>query len=45
VDWRDVQALLPEHVQRAKSDETFLWREIVDDIIWNYSEFLLGTRA
>jgi len=45
VDWRDVQALLPEQVQRSKSDQAFLWREIVEDIIWNYSEFLLGTRA
>ncbi|HKV29057.1 MAG TPA: hypothetical protein VJN90_12370 [Candidatus Acidoferrales bacterium] len=45
VDWRSVHALLPEHVQRSRSREALLWREIVEDIMWNYSEFLLGTRA
>ncbi|MGH9727429.1 MAG: hypothetical protein ACRD4V_02415 [Candidatus Acidiferrales bacterium] len=45
VDWHKVRALLPEHVQRSKSDEALLWCEVVEDITWNYSEFLLGTRA
>jgi hypothetical protein len=45
VDWHAVQALLPERAPRSNSPQKVLWRELADDVLWNYSEFLLSTRA
>ena len=45
VDWHAVQALLPERASRSNSPEKVLWRTLADDVLWNYSEFLLDTRA
>jgi len=45
VNWHSVQALLPEQAPRSDSPEKVLWRALAEDVLWNYSEFLLGTRA
>jgi hypothetical protein len=45
VDWHAIQALLPERAPRPNSPQKVLWRALADDVSWNYSEFLLNTRA
>ena len=45
VKWREMQALLPEHAPRSDSCGEAIWRKFVDDVVWNYSEFLQDTRA
>ena len=45
VDWHAIQALLPEPAPRPNSPQKVLWRALADDVSWNYSEFLLNTRA
>jgi hypothetical protein len=45
VDWYAIQALLPEPAPRPNSPQKLLWRALADDVSWNYSEFLLNTRA
>ena len=45
VDWHAIQALLPERAPRQSSPEKVLWRALADDVWWNYSKFLMNTRA
>lgn len=45
VDWRQIQSLLPERGPQRKSDNGIPWRELAGDVLWNYTEFLLSTRA
>jgi hypothetical protein len=45
VNWREVQSLLPDHAPRSNSRRSPAWREIVDDVLWNYSHYLQNTRA
>jgi hypothetical protein len=45
VDWRGIQAVLPERPSCLDSPEESLWRRLADDILWNYAEFLLGTQV
>lgn len=45
VDWRAIQSHLPELAPRLNADREITWRELTNDVLWNYSEFLLSTRA
>ena len=45
VSWHEIQALLPEQAPPADSCQDAVWRKLVDDVLWNYSEFLQDTRA
>jgi hypothetical protein len=45
VDWHAIQELLPEPAPRPSSSQKVLWRALADDVSWNYSEFLMNTRA
>jgi hypothetical protein len=36
---------LPERAPRPSSSQKVLWRALADDVSWNYSEFLMNTRA
>jgi hypothetical protein len=45
VDWHAIQELLPERAPRPSSSQKVLWRALADDVSWNYSEFLMNTRA
>jgi hypothetical protein len=45
VDWHAVQALLPERAPRSNAPQKPAWHALADDVLWNYSEFLLDTRA
>jgi hypothetical protein len=45
VNWLEIQALLPEHAPKPSSKVGEPWRALVDDVLWNYSKFLEGTRA
>jgi len=43
--WREIQALLPEQAPQSDSCRDAIWLKLVDDVLWNYSEFLQDTRA
>lgn len=43
--WDEIQNLLPQRAPRSTSGSRLPWRRIVDDILWNYSQFLRSTRA
>lgn len=45
VDWGSIQSRLPERAPHSDSSDDIPWRGLVDDVLWNYSEFLLNTRA
>lgn len=45
VDWSGIQAILPERVSRPETPQDIQWRRLAEDVLWNYSEFLLGTQA
>lgn len=45
VDWHAIQSLLPEQAPRSGSRDEIPWRGLAGDVLWNYSEFLLNTRA
>jgi hypothetical protein len=45
VNWRKIQALLPERAPRSNASRTPAWRGLVDDVLWNYSRYLQNTRA
>lgn len=45
VNWDEIRKLLPESRQQSASPAGIDWREVADDILWNYSEFLRDTRA
>jgi predicted nucleotidyltransferase len=45
VRWREIQALLPEQAPQSNSSHDAVWRKLVDDVLWNYSEYLQDTRA
>ena len=39
VRWRDIQALLPEQAPQSNSCRDAIWRELVDDVLWNIRSF------
>ncbi|MGB6482029.1 MAG: hypothetical protein WBE86_00925 [Candidatus Acidiferrales bacterium] len=49
VNWRQLRGLLParlsERAPHSNSQGKAAWRKLVDDVLWNYSEFLRSTRA
>jgi hypothetical protein len=45
VDWDELRALLPERAPQSQYTDKELWRKLVDDVLWNYSQFLEGTTA
>jgi hypothetical protein len=45
VRWREIQALLPEQAPQSDACPDAIWWKLVDDVLWNYSEFLQDTRA
>lgn len=45
VDWRHLRNLLPVRSPRPESLRQPLWRQVVDDVLWNYSRLLRSTRA
>jgi hypothetical protein len=42
VDWADVRRNLPVVCEFSKGSD---WRQLASDIVWNYQEFLVETRA
>jgi len=45
VNWDELRALLPERAPQSQYKGEALWRKLVDDVLWNYSQFLEGTTA
>ena len=45
VNWEELRALLPEHAPQSQYKDDVLWHKLIDDILWNYSQFLEGTTA
>lgn len=45
VAWGEIQALLPERAPQSNSRSGAIWRGLVDDVLWNYGQFLRDTRA
>lgn len=45
VNWQELRALLPERAPQSQYRDEALWRKLVDDVLWNYSQFLEGTTA
>ena len=45
VNWEEIRETLPEWAPRSSSGDGATWRKLVDDVAWNYAEFLRGTRA
>lgn len=45
VNWAELRALLPERTPQSRYTDEALWRKLVDDVLWNYSQFLEGTTA
>lgn len=45
VNWEELRALLPERTPQSQHKDEALWRKLVDDVLWNYSQFLEGTTA
>jgi hypothetical protein len=45
VNWDELRSLLPERAPQSRYTDEALWRKLVDDVLWNYSQFLEGTTA
>lgn len=45
VDWRRLRNLLPVGSAQAALLSQPLWRQVADDVLWNYSRLLRSTRA
>jgi hypothetical protein len=44
-DWAPLGGLLPVRKTPAKVQEQPSWERLASDVVWNYREFLVGTRA
>ena len=45
VNWQELRALLLEPAPQSQYKDEALWNKLVDDVLWNYSQFLEGTTA
>jgi predicted nucleotidyltransferase len=45
VNWHEIRKSLPESSPQSNSENGALWRKVVNDVLWNYSEFLERTDA
>lgn len=45
VNWRFLRDLLPVRKSQLDSSARPVWRQVVDDVLWNYSHLLRNTRA
>jgi hypothetical protein len=45
LNWRAVRDLLPGRAPKTKSQKKDVWRTVIDEVLWNYSQFLRNTRA
>ena len=44
-NWQELHSWLPAVKDPIEVEESLSWRRLVADIVWNYREFLEGTRA
>lgn len=45
VNWRALRGLLPVRAPQPHSSSRPAWRQVTDDVLWNYSRLLRSTRA
>jgi hypothetical protein len=45
VDWKSLSRLLPVAKKTANRQPSLSWKDVAGDVVWNYQQFLTGTRA
>jgi hypothetical protein len=45
LNWPELRNLLPEQAPRSSPQGAAIWRDVVSDVLWNYSHFVRNTLA